>query len=192
MLEPYGYSETQAGIAGAILILVGLVFAAISSPLIDRYKFYLAFIKATVPIIALSYLIFIWAPSDSSIVYAYVVCGVLGAASFGLVPVALEFLAEIHHPLGPEVGSTISWAGGQFLGGIFIIIQTALKEGRSAKPPYNLRKALIFQAVIAMVVMPLPLCLGLFGRKVKRRRLEVDKSIGTGSQHGDGDAVLGS
>jgi MFS family permease len=175
MLEPYGYSETQAGIAGAILILVGLVFAAITSPLVDRYKFYLSFIKSTSPIIAICYLVFIWAPSSSAIIYAYVVCGVLGAASFGLVPVALEYLVEIHHPLGPEVGSTILWTGGQLLGGIFIIIQTALKAGKTAEPPYNLRKALVFQAVFAMVVMPLPLCLGLFGRKVRPRRLEMDR-----------------
>jgi MFS family permease len=175
MLEPYGYSETQAGIAGAILILIGLVFAAITSPLVDRYKFYLSFIKSTSPIIAICYLVFIWAPSSSAIIYAYVVCGVLGAASFGLVPVVLEYLVEIHHPLGPEVGSTILWAGGQLLGGIFIIIQTALKAGKTAEPPYNLRKALVFQAVLAMVVMPLPLCLGLFGRKVRPRRLEMDK-----------------
>jgi MFS family permease len=192
MLEPYGYSETQAGIAGAILILVGLVFAAISSPLIDRYKFYLIFIKLAVPIIALSYLVFIWAPSNNSIVYAYVVCGVLGAASFGLVPVALEYLVEIHHPLGPEVGSTLSWTGGQLLGGIFIIIQSALKAGKTAQPPYNLRKALIFQAVVGMVIMPLPLCLNLFGRKVKSKRLEIDKMAGTGSRDGSADAVVGS
>ena len=178
MLEPYGYSETQAGIAGAILILVGLIFAAIISPLVDRYKFYLSFIKSTTPIIAICYLIFIWAPSSSTIIYAYVVCGVLGAASFGLVPVVLEYLVEIHHPLGPELGSTLSWAGGQLLGGIFIIIQSALKAGRTAHPPYNLRKALIFQAVVGMVVMPLPLCLNLFGRKVRSKRLEVDKMVG--------------
>lgn len=192
MLEPYGYSETQAGIAGAILILVGLVFAAITSPLIDCYKFYLSFIKSTTPIIAISYLVFTWAPSNGSIIYAYVVCGVLGAASFGLVPVALEYLVEIHHPLGPEVGSTISWTGGQLLGGIFIIIQTALKAGKRAEPPYNLRKALIFQAVVAMVVMPLPLCLGLFGRKVRPRRLEVDKSVSIAGRHGDMNALLQS
>ena len=191
MLEPYGYSETQAGIAGAILIVVGLVFAAISSPLVDRYKFYLAFIKVTAPIIALSYLVFIWAPSHNSIVYAYVVCGVLGAASFGLVPVVLEYLVEIHHPLGPEVGSTVSWSGGQLLGGIFIIIQTALKAGRTAHPPYNLHRALIFQAVVAVLVVPLPLCLNLFGRKVRNKRLEIDSMAGARSQPADMDAVLG-
>ena len=174
ILEPYGNSETDAGIAGALLILVGLVSAAISSPLIDRYKFYLSYIKVSVPIIALSYLVFIWAP-EYSLAYPYLVCSILGAASFGLVPVALEFLVEIHHPLGPEIGSTVCWTGGQVLGGIFVIVQNALKAGPDAKPPLNMKSALVFEAVIAMLVMPLPLCLGLFGRKIRRKRLEVDK-----------------
>jgi MFS family permease len=177
ILEPYGYSETEAGIAGALIIVVGLVSAAISSPLIDKYKFYLAYIKVAVPVTALSYLVFIWAPSSHTIVYAYVVCAIMGASSFGLVPVVLEFLVEIHHPLGPELGSSVCWFGGQILGGSFVIIQTALKAGPSARPPANLHAALIFQAVISMAIMPLPLCLGLFGRGkyVRSKRLEADR-----------------
>ena len=188
MLEPYGYSETEAGITGALLILVGLVSAAVSSPLIDRYKFFLAYMRVSVPLIALSYLVFVWAPSSGSIVYAYVVCSILGAASFGLVPVALEFMVEIHHPLGPEVGSTVCWTGGQLLGGIFIIVSNALKHGKGADPPYNMRRALIFQAILAMLAMPLPLCLGLFGRKIRQKRFEVDKRHDGG--HGNAETAL--
>jgi FLVCR family MFS transporter 7 len=192
ILEPYGYSESDAGIAGALLIVVGLVSAAISSPIIDKYKFYLRYIKTAVPIIGLSYLIFIWAPQSHGLAYPYVICSILGAASFGLVPVVLEFLVEIHHPLGPEVGSTVCWSGGQLLGGIFIIIQNALKagpegsEGPEAGPPLNMKKALIFQAVLALVVMPLPLVLGMGGRQghVRRRRWEADTRRGLVEEQG--------
>ncbi|TAQ87402.1 hypothetical protein B7494_g4268 [Chlorociboria aeruginascens] len=62
ILGPYSFSETDAGIAGALLIVVGLVASAIISPLIDRTKSYLLAIKVLVPIVALSYLAFIWAP----------------------------------------------------------------------------------------------------------------------------------
>ncbi|KAJ9661302.1 hypothetical protein H2198_002045 [Neophaeococcomyces mojaviensis] len=178
ILEPYGFSEDDAGIAGAVLIVVGLVTAAITSPLNDRYKFYLWFIRISVPVIALMYLIFIFSPPTKSIPYVYVVCAVLGAASFGLVPVALEFLVEILHPLGPAVGSSLCWSGGQLLGGIFIVIMDALKDGDAADPPANMHRSLVFQAVVAMLVMPLPLCLGLFGRKrmVRLRRWEAEKA----------------
>ena len=180
ILEPYGYSESSAGIAGALLIVVGLISAAISSPFIDKYKFYLAYTKVTVPIIGLSYLFFIWAPQTHGFAYPYVICSILGAASFGLVPVVLEFLVEIHHPLGPEVGSTVCWVAGQLFGGIFIIVQNALKAGPEAIPPLNMKRALVFQAVLALVVMPLPLVLGLGGRRgyVRRRRWEADQRRG--------------
>lgn len=180
ILEPYGFSEDDAGIAGAILIVVGLVCAAISSPIIDRHKFYLTYIKITVPLIGFAYLIFIWAPQTTSLAYVYVVCAILGAASFGLVPVVLEFLVEIHYPLGPELGSSLCWCGGQLLGGIFIIIMDALKAGRDASPPLNMKRALIFQATVAMVAVPSALVLGLFGRqgRVRRRRWEADQATG--------------
>lgn len=184
-MYPYGYTESEAGIAGALLILVGLVSAAVSAPLIDRYKVYLSYIKLATTLTALSYLIMVWAPPSRTLAYPYVVLSILGAASFGLMPVALEFLAEISYPQGPEVGSTVSWTGGQFLGGIFVIVEDALKGGANADPPYNMSRALIFQAVMALMVLPLPLWLGFKGVRTVRKRLEVDKgNIGVNFGHG--------
>ena len=168
ILSPYGFSETESGISGALLILVGLVSAAISSPFIDRSKAYVPFIKILVPFIALSYLVFIWAPPTRSVVAPYVILSVLGAASFSLVPVVLEYLVEATFPAGPEAGSTICWSGGQLLGGIFLVISDALKAGKESNPPYHMRKALVFQAVVALVVAPLPMALGWFGRGGRR------------------------
>lgn len=177
ILEPYGFSEDDAGIAGAVLIVVGLVTAAITSPLNDKYKFYIWFVRLAVPLLAVMYLVFIFAPPTKSIPYVYVVCALLGATSFGLVPVVLELLVEIFYPLSPAVGSTICWSGGQLLGGLFIVIMDALRDDSNAKPAANMRRALIFQAVIALAVMPLPVCLGYFGRKgmVRLKRWEAEQ-----------------
>ncbi|CRK28019.1 hypothetical protein BN1708_018323, partial [Verticillium longisporum] len=41
MLNPYGLSDDEAGIGGALLIVVGLVVAAITSPILDRTKAFL-------------------------------------------------------------------------------------------------------------------------------------------------------
>ncbi|MCJ1424797.1 hypothetical protein MMC29_002685 [Sticta canariensis] len=175
IFSPYGFSDSESGIAGALLILVGLVSAAVSSPLIDRSKAYLPFIKIVVPVIALSYLAFIWAPPTRSLAAPYVILSVLGAASFSLLPVALEWLVEVTFPVGPEASSTIIWAGGQLSGGIFIVISDALKAGKSADPPFHMHKALIFQAVVAMAAVPAALALGWVGGDVRKARLEVDK-----------------
>ncbi|KAK0514145.1 hypothetical protein JMJ35_003867 [Cladonia borealis] len=102
ILTPYSFSESESGIAGAVLILVGLLSAAITSPVIDRTKAYLPFIRILVPVIAASYLAFIWAPGTRSLVAPFIILAVLGAASFSLVPVALEWLVEVTWPVGPE------------------------------------------------------------------------------------------
>lgn len=71
----------------------------------------------------------------------------------------------------------ICWTGGQILGGIFIVVMNALKDGNNADPPLNMRRSLVFEAVVAMVVAPLPQFLG---RKFvglgedQRRRFLVD------------------
>ena len=77
------------------------------------------------------------------------------------MPVVLEYLAKLTHPASPEVSATISWTSGQLLGGIFIIIMDALKAGDAGEPPNNMKKALIFQAVIACIIVPLPLLVGI-------------------------------
>ena len=174
ILTPYNFSESDSGIAGAVLILVGLVAAAVTSPIVDRTKAYLMFIRVLAPVIALSYLAFIWAPGTRSDAAPYVILGILGAASFSLVPIALEWLVEVTFPVGPEASSTICWSGGQLFGGIFIIISDALEAGEEANPPYNMGKALVFQAVIALAAVPCVFLLGRIG-KVEKLRLVVDK-----------------
>ena len=184
ILTPYGYSETQSGIAGAVLILVGLVSAAVTSPIMDRTKAYLPFIKTAVPLIALCYLAFIWAPGTRGLAAPFIILAFLGAASFSLVPVALEWLVEVTWPVGPEAGSTICWTGGQLLGGIFIVVSDALKAGSEGDPPFTMGKALIFQAVVSAAAVPCALCLGLVG-KVTKGRLEVDKGVAVVEEQDD-------
>ena len=99
------------------------------------------------------------------------------------MPVALEWLVEVTWPVGPEAGSTICWAGGQLLGGIFIVLSDALKAGEGASPPFTMSRALIFQAVVAAAAVPCALALGWVG-SVEKGRLGVDKGRGEGEEEG--------
>ncbi|RYP49898.1 hypothetical protein DL768_004434 [Monosporascus sp. mg162] len=181
IMLPYGYTQDEAGIAGALLIVVGLVCSAVTSPILDRTKAFMSAIKTAVPLIGLCYLAFVWMPATRGLAGPYVVMSVLGAASFSLVPVALEFLCELSHPLSPAFTSTVAWGGGQILGAVFILIGDALKaDDERADPPGNMRATLIFTAVVALAVVPLPLALGLFGRgeMLAMRRLRIDNDVG--------------
>ncbi|KAF2460480.1 major facilitator superfamily domain-containing protein [Lineolata rhizophorae] len=182
ILAPYSFSEDDAGICGALLIFVGLGAAAVTSPLLDRNHAYLVAIKALVPLVGASYLAFYWAPPTRDLAAPFVVAAVLGAASFALVPVSLEFLVGLAWPASPEVSSTVCWAGGQLLGGVFLVVMGEMKAGGGRGdgwgPPENMQRALVFEAVIACVVVPLPLLLGVrrlgFG-DVGRERLRLDE-----------------
>ncbi|TKA71585.1 hypothetical protein B0A55_08320 [Friedmanniomyces simplex] len=174
IFSPYGFSESEAGIAGGLLILVGLLAAALVSPFVDRTKNYLLTIKILVPLIATSYLLLIFMPATRTVAGPYVVCAVLGAASFSLLPCALEYLVVITHPVSPEITSTICWTGGQLLGAVFIVVMNALKGGWAGEPEGNMMRALVFQAVVAWVAVPFPMMLGGWGWF--RRGAEVGRS----------------
>ncbi|KAI0849776.1 MFS general substrate transporter [Daldinia vernicosa] len=192
IMMPYGFSSDDAGIAGALLIVVGLVAAAISSPILDRTKAFLLAIKVAVPLIALSYLAFVWMPGTRDLAGPYVVLSLLGASSFSLLPVALEFLCELGHPMSPEITSTIAWAGGQLLGGVFIIVSDALKAGPTADPPLHMDNALVFTAVVALVAVVPVVALGMFGQKEKlaiRRVGSGSSSSSSGGSNGNGGST---
>ena len=65
IMFPYGFSETDAGIAGGVLIVVGLVAAAVMSPINDRFKIYLGMIRTCVPIHAAAHVAFIFPRLES-------------------------------------------------------------------------------------------------------------------------------
>ncbi len=141
------------------------------------------------PLIGLSYLIFVWMPATregGGVAGPYVVMAVLGAASFSMLPIVVEYLVELTHPISPAVTSTLAWSGGQLLGGVFIVISGALKAGDDGNPPGDMKNALIFHAVVALVVVPLPLCLGMFGRadKLELRRVRSDDEARSSAEEG--------
>jgi hypothetical protein len=147
----------------------------VTSPLIDRTKSYLLAVRVAVPVIGLCYLVFVWTPDTRAaggVAGPWGVLAVLGGASFSLVPVVVEYLVELTHPVSPAVTSTLAWSGGQVLGGVFIVVSGALKREGG-----DMRDALTFHAVMALVAVPMPLCLGLFGRKEKLllRRVRSDE-----------------
>ena len=174
ILTPHGFSETDSGIAGGILIIAGLVGAAVVSPILDRTKAYLLIIKIFLPTLAVLYLVFIWVPQAPSVAVVYVVCGLIGIAGFVLVPTALEYLVEVSWPVGPELTSVVGWSLGQLFGAVFVVVSEALMDGDDGHPPHDMKRALIFQAVLMFAVIPLVLVIGWVGDP-RSKRLEADR-----------------
>lgn len=178
ILSPYNFSEEEAGITGALLIIVGLVTSAISSPLVDRLpvggRGRIRVIKCLVPLVAVGYLIFVFAPGTRAVAAPYAIAAILGASSFSLVPIALEELVHVTSPASPEISSTLCWTGGQLLGALFILIEDVLQGGPltpgqtryeggdllKGEPEGSMLRALVFQAIVAWAAVPLVMMLG--------------------------------
>ena len=166
---PYGYTADEAGITGAILIVAGLLTAAIVSPINDRTHSYLLAIRTLVPVIALCYVALIFAPGTHTLAAPFAISALLGATSFSLLPLVLEWAVEQTHPAPPELTNVTLWVGGQLLGAIFLITMNALKDKSDNDKMW---KSLIFEAVVACAVAPLALLLG----HSTNRRIEIDKA----------------
>lgn len=157
IMQPYGYTNIQAGIAGAILIIVGLLCCAVTSPILDRTHSFILVIKIALPLMAGCYIALNFTSTFSQqLIGPYLVSAVLGAISFSILPVLLEWVQEQTSPVTPALPSTILWGGGCLLGGILIIAMDALKYGPDqGSPPGNMKRALILQTVMACVgVLP--------------------------------------
>ena len=177
IMYPYGFDEITAGLTGALLIVVGLVAAAITSPLLDRSpSLRLPVLKILCVALSAMYLAFVFAPATRGVAAPYAVAAILGAASFSLVPLSLELLVDVTWPVSPEVSSCVCWAGGQLGGGLFIIIMDSMRGKWKDEPKDNMKAGLVFLTVCCWLVLPLPLLLGYMGRGWQgrgARRVEV-------------------
>jgi len=167
IMLPRGYTSDDAGLTGALLILVGLVSSAIVSPIIDRTHSYFLALKICIPTIAVCFVAFIWVPDGGKVAGPWVVGAMLGAASFCLLPLALELSVEFTYPVAPVWTSSLLWCGGQVAGGIMILAMNAMKSKDG-----DMKWALVLQAVLAVVVVPGAFLVG--GQKAGLKRLQTE------------------
>ncbi|KAJ1304650.1 hypothetical protein OPQ81_005791 [Rhizoctonia solani] len=170
IFEPYGYSSDAAGIMGGVLILAGIIGAAILSPIFDRYlTHHLALAtKILVPLLAAGYIALIWDVRADNYPGLYVVMVVIGVASFTLLPIGLEIGCEVTR--SAETSSAVLWFAGNLLSVVFVLSMDALKDDSPrANPRANMFKSLIFQACFVTVI-----AISVFGLKGQQTRRELD------------------
>lgn len=151
-VAPYGFSDIQAGIIGAAMVVFGLLFGAICAPILDYTKAWKFPIIAAVSGSALAYLGLIFAIRSFSIgsfACIIILVAVIGGAGLMVLPLAIEVATDITYPIPPELTSSLLWMGGQGFGGVFILIIDAL---RSQDKKYT--HGLIFLIVMASIPIP--------------------------------------
>jgi FLVCR family MFS transporter 7 len=116
----------------------------------------------------------------------------IGICGITLLPVALEIAAELTR--APDASSAFLWAAcsifqvimvlcmflfsprSHAVANVFLTAESALRAGPNAKPPLNMRNALIFHGTIICVVSLLTF--GLKGEQTRRERDEIEAKRG--------------
>jgi len=163
----------MAGNLGATLLLTGIVSALVTAPLFDRLLTnHLALTgKILVPIVGITWLAMIWAVRPNNTATLFALMAINGACSIVMLPVSLELACELTR--NPDGSSAIVWFSGNLFTVIFILYEEALRAPPTADPPLNMRKAVIFNGVFALVSS----CLTLLIRgKQVRRELDEKKA----------------
>ncbi|KAF8348222.1 major facilitator superfamily domain-containing protein [Amanita rubescens] len=138
------------------LLLTGLVAAIITAPLFDRLL---------VPPLAAAWLSLIWAVKPHNVGALFAVMTIIGVISLTLLAVGLELGADLTR--NADASSAILWFMGNLIGIISVLVQQALRASSNATPPLNMRRALIFNGVIAMVAVAF--ILPLQGKQDRKR-----------------------
>lgn len=161
LTRPYGFTDVQAGVIGAVVVVVGLFSGVATAPILDKTHAYKLPIVMCVTASSASYLAMIFAirPYSSGVFIGVIVlAAVIGCSGLILLPLALELATQVTLPVAPEITSALLWVGGQGLGGIFIIIMDALRT-RDSKYTHGM----VFLAV--MTSLPIPFSIALVRSK---------------------------
>jgi MFS transporter, FLVCR family, MFS-domain-containing protein 7 len=97
-------------------------------------------IKSLCPIIGLCYLAFIWVPGIRTPLAPFFVAALLGGASFSLVPITLEYLVDITHPIAPESTSSLCLVAGFLLSIWFTVIMKVIAFRSASDSSHGMTK----------------------------------------------------
>jgi MFS family permease len=125
IVRPRGFSATQAGIAGGLMIAGGILGALVMPPLSDRTRRRVPFITlamggAIVGLLGLAFTTHFWLLLASGLV--------LGFSLLSAGPIGFQYGAEVAYPAPEGMSNGLILLMGQIAGIVFIIGMDSLKS----------------------------------------------------------------
>ncbi|KAL1920016.1 uncharacterized protein VTP21DRAFT_1162 [Calcarisporiella thermophila] len=148
-MTPYGYSETEAGIAMIVLIIVGLVGALVTSMIVDRTKRHKLVFRLATPITGVLVLLLIVSVKRDNLAGIIVHCALIGIALTSLLPVGLELGVECTYPVSEATSSATLWMGSQLVSIIFLVVMDKLGDP-DGEPRNNQWRGLLFLGIAGL------------------------------------------
>jgi len=128
IIRPRGFSITQAGIVGGLMILGGIVGALIIPLLSDRYRRRVPFMISALCGATLGLIGITFAPNY---ILLFVSALVLGFFLLSAGPIAFQYGAEVTHPAPEGTTNGLLLMAGQISGIIFIFGMDAFRSSRT-------------------------------------------------------------
>ncbi|KAM8909276.1 solute carrier family 49 member A3 isoform 2-T2 [Spinachia spinachia] len=108
-----GYTNTFAGICGALFIVCGIVGAALLGVYVDKTKRFIEATKINMSLSALSCVAFsVVALMEQQKVAVALVCSLFGLFGFSIYPVAMELSVECSYPVGEATSAGLVFVSG--------------------------------------------------------------------------------
>jgi len=165
VIAPRGFTSTQAGTVGGLMILGGIVGALVVPSLSDRYRkrvpfIILALVGATVGLVGIAYAASYWLLLTASFT--------LGFFLLSSGPVGFQYGAEITHPTPEGTSNGLLILMGQISGIAFIFAMDAFKDPATGSMTTSL--------VVLIVLMALSILLGALLREPKLFLTEAERT----------------
>jgi MFS family permease len=156
IIAPRGFSSTQAGTVGGLMILGGIVGALVVPSLSDRYRkrvpfIILALVGATVGLVGIAYALSYWLLLAASFT--------LGFFLLSSGPIGFQYGAEVTFPTPEGTSNGLLILMGQISGIAFIFAMDAFKSPETGSMTTSL--------VVLIVLMAVSILLGVLLRDPK-------------------------
>ncbi len=122
LIAPNGYSSTDAGILGAVIIIAGLLNALVVGVIMDRTHAYRLILKILLVGACASGIYFILILQPNKFYPLAVSIGLMGFFLLPLLPVSFECAVECTYPIRAEWSTGLLMCSGNVLGGVFIFV----------------------------------------------------------------------
>lgn len=135
ILGPRGFSAEQAGIAGATMMIGGIVGASVLPPLSDRLRKRVPFLIALTTFAVPGLVGLTFAPTYPLLLTSSFL---LGFASMSAGPIGFQYGAEISRPAPESTSQGLLMVAGQISGAIFIFGMDAFRADGGSMTPFML------------------------------------------------------
>ncbi len=164
ILEPHGYTNSEAGTLAAVIIVVGLIGAVVGGILMEKTKAYRAIFKSYMVLAGFAGLLFFSLMYKDNFWPLLCAAGLLGFVALPLLPIMMELCAECTYPIPEEISTGILHNGGNAFGvAVVFIVQSLLTVQGPGPTPFL--ASTIF--ILAINVLTAVFALNFHGRYLR-------------------------